>query len=228
LPDPRCDSQVLHHEGYDGRVTYLGIGELAGAGMAGSVPPPRKKMTSLATWVGVDSRGTSSMYFVSDSRITWQPGGSEWNFGKKLFASRNSADVFGYCGDVLFPVLFLGQLQSLLNSSVLFTGHENPVQRHELIVRMMQSSMNSYPAEKRATFTILHGLRERSGLKSEFHLWKTEWNNENNKWSDTNLPLPNESRLAIALGSGADVTKKWVVSWQRPLGGVSRAVFGIL
>jgi hypothetical protein len=39
-PDPRCDSQVLHHEGYDGRVTYLGIGNLfAGAGVAGFTPP---------------------------------------------------------------------------------------------------------------------------------------------------------------------------------------------
>ena len=35
-PDPRCDSQVLHHEGYDGRVTYLGIGNLfADAEVAG-------------------------------------------------------------------------------------------------------------------------------------------------------------------------------------------------
>ena len=40
------------------------------------------------------------------------------------------------------------------------------------------------------------------------------------------MDLPNESRVALALGSGAGVFVEWEKRWQRPLGRVSRAVFG--
>ena len=106
-------------------------------------------MTSLAAWVGVDGRGTSSLYFVSDSRLTWAPAGLEWSLGRKLFASKTTTDIFGYCGDVLFPSLVLGQLESLLNASVLFVGGEAPYDRHELFVRMIQKSLESYPTGNR-------------------------------------------------------------------------------
>ncbi len=114
-------------------------------------------MTSLAAWVGVDSRGISSLYFVSDSRITWDRSRTAWNFGKKLFASKTTGDVFGYCGDVLFPVIFLGQLQSLLDSSILFDGTETPLQRHKLVAKMVEDSLDTFPNEERSDFAIIHG-----------------------------------------------------------------------
>jgi hypothetical protein len=182
-------------------------------------------MTSLAAWVGVDSRGISSLYFASDSRITWNRSNTKWNRGKKLFASRATSDVFGYSGDVLFPVLFLGQLQGLLESSVLLNGAETPLQKHEFVVRMVKDSLDTYPDDERSDFVILHGSRGGCSLKSTFHVWRMSWS-KNTGWTDAEIPLPNESRLAVALGSGADHLKKWEAIWQRPLGGVSRAVFG--
>jgi len=182
-------------------------------------------VTSLAAWVGVDNRGTSSLYFASDSRITWHRSRTKWNFGKKLFASRTSSDVFGYCGDVLFPVLFLGQLQSLLDSSALFDGTETPFRRHQLVAKMVQDSLDTYPDDERSDFVILHGARRGRSLKSEFHIWQLQWS-KTDGWKDLEIRLPNESRLALALGSGADELKRWEAEWQRPLGGVSRAVFG--
>jgi hypothetical protein len=182
-------------------------------------------MTSLAAWVGVDGRGTSALYFVSDSRLTWAPAGLEWSLGRKLFASGTTSDIFGYCGDVLFPSLVLGQLESLLNSSVLSASDEAPYKRHELIVRMIQNSLESYPAARRADFSIIHGAREHAGLKSLFHLWKLDWSSQLG-WADTGVDLPNESRVALALGSGAGAFVEWEKRWQRPLGRVSRAVFG--
>jgi hypothetical protein len=182
-------------------------------------------MTSLAAWVGVDSRGISSLYFASDSRITWDRSRTAWNFGKKLFASKTTGDVFGYCGDVLFPVIFLGQLQSLLDSSILFDGTETPLQRHKLVAKMVEDSLDTYSNEERSDLVILHGARGGRSLKSEFHIWNLSWS-KTTGWTDTEIVLPNESRLALALGSGADELKKWGTIWQRPLGGVSRAVFG--
>jgi hypothetical protein len=182
-------------------------------------------MTSLAAWVGVDGRGTTSLYFVSDSRISWGPAGPEWSLGRKLFASKTTSDIFGYCGDVLFPSLVLGQLESLLNSSVLFTGNENPSDRHEVIVRMIQNSLQTYPAGRRANFSIIHGAREHVGLKSVFHMWKLDWSNHLG-WQQTKVDLPKESRVALSLGSGAGAFVEWEKRWQRPLGRVSRAVFG--
>jgi hypothetical protein len=182
-------------------------------------------MTSLAAWIAVDGRGPTALYFVSDSRITWAPAGSEWSLGRKLFASKTTSDIFGYCGDVLFPSLVLGQLESLLNSSVLFAGGESPSERHGLIVRMIQRSFESYPAGRRANFSIIHGAREHAGLKSSFHLWKLDWSNRLG-WAETTVNVPNESRVAFALGSGAEAFLDWETRWQRPLGRVSRAVFG--
>jgi hypothetical protein len=182
-------------------------------------------MTSLAAWVGVDGRGTSALYFVSDSRLTWAPAGLEWSLGRKLFASGTTSDIFGYCGDVLFPSLVLSQLESLLNSSVLSPRGVAPHERHELILGMIQNSLESYPAAKRAAFSIIHGAREYAGLKSLFHLWKLDWSTQLG-WADTRVDLPNESRVALALGSGAGAFVEWEKRWQRPLGRVSRAVFG--
>jgi hypothetical protein len=66
-------------------------------------------MTSLASWIGIDSRGQSSIYIVSDSRISWGEN-AVWNYGRKVFASRTTPEIFGYCGDVLFPSMFLSQV----------------------------------------------------------------------------------------------------------------------
>jgi hypothetical protein len=44
-------------------------------------------MTTLISWVGVDNRGAASLYFASDSRISW-PGAEIWDHGRKLFACR--------------------------------------------------------------------------------------------------------------------------------------------
>ncbi len=145
--------------------------------------------------------------------------------GRKLFASRTTSDIFGYCGDALFPSLVLGQLEGLLNSSVLFVGGEVSEDRHASVVRMIQNSFESYPISKRAAFSIVHGARDNSSLKSAFHLWRLDWS-EYAGWKDAKVTLPNESRIALALGSGAGAVKECEERWQRPLGRVSRAVFG--
>lgn len=41
-------------------------------------------MTLLASWIAVDSRKPSSIYILSDSRISWGSA-AKFDFGKKVF-----------------------------------------------------------------------------------------------------------------------------------------------
>jgi hypothetical protein len=77
-------------------------------------------MTSLAAWVAVDSRATSSFYLVSDSRISFAHGKPPFDSARKLFASSRYADLFGYCGDVDFAFSVLDRV--LLTNSQFSAG----------------------------------------------------------------------------------------------------------
>jgi hypothetical protein len=64
------------------------------------------------------------------------------------------------------------------------------------------------------------------GLK--FLAWKTEWSARTG-WTDTNLALPDESGLVIALGSGCRSFEDWNNNLKRSqIGDTSRAVFQAL
>ena len=67
-------------------------------------------MTVLIGWIGVDSRVPCSAYLMSDSRISWNDQLGAYDYGRKLFAFKNSPDILGYCGDVTFPSMVLSRL----------------------------------------------------------------------------------------------------------------------
>lgn len=182
-------------------------------------------MSSLVAWVGVDSRGPASFYLASDSRITWGSPGPAWDTGRKLFAAPTSSDVFGYCGEVLFPALFLSQLDSLATRRVLVVDAEDPAKRHETVRRIAEGSFEAYPTSIRGAFTILHAARESAGMASRFRLWRLDWSQKRG-WTDQEIDLPTESVLVLAVGSGADVVTRWDDEWRRRLGRTSRSVFG--
>ena len=50
-------------------------------------------MTSFIAWLGVDSRGPTSMYFASDSRISWDKVPGVWDCGQKVFAANAGAEI---------------------------------------------------------------------------------------------------------------------------------------
>jgi hypothetical protein len=89
-------------------------------------------MTTLFSWLSVDNRGPSSIYIVSDSRITWGSSGKRWDSGRKVFATK-SADIFGYCGEVLFPSLVLSQLGDLIDRDILWSSDCAAENRHSKI-----------------------------------------------------------------------------------------------
>jgi len=180
-------------------------------------------MTSLAAWSGYDNRGPSSFYLVSDSRISW-PGGGHWDFGRKLFAPSASADLFGYCGDVLFPSLVLSDALTLIELGLVFGKNDNALLRHEKLVTLLTELFSTYPPQSKQLFTIVHSAREDEGMKSNFFLWSLEWA-PSTDWVNTLIEIPPDSTLVMAKCSGDKSVKEYNKKWRDALGGVCRTAF---
>ncbi|MEK7723449.1 MAG: hypothetical protein AAB336_03805, partial [Acidobacteriota bacterium] len=125
-------------------------------------------MTSLISWVGTDERGNASLYLASDSRISNNQ--EKWDFGRKLFTSQKYPEIFGYCGDVLFPTQILGQIIQLIDNDILFEPKDSHLLKTEKIFERLNSGLETYPYQ--LGFEILYGTRQFSEMKSEFYLSK--------------------------------------------------------
>ncbi len=182
-------------------------------------------MTSFAAWVGVDSRGPSSFYFASDSRITWPGSASVWDSGRKVFASHVHPDIFGYAGDVLFPSIVLGQALDLADTGLLFGQAATVSERQDKLVGFVEESFDVYPPTARGPFIIAHCSRFGSGVSAQFQLRTTSWSWEGG-WKLETHPIPEHSDLALCFGSGRDAINSFVLSWKKSeAGGTSRAIF---
>jgi hypothetical protein len=182
-------------------------------------------MTSFAAWAGVDSRGMSSFYFASDSRISWGIS-AKWDAGRKLFASSTHPDIFGYCGDVLFPSLALSQVVDLVDHGLLFVVDEPASNKFQRLCNLIAESFELYPICARRAFTIAYCSRIGVDIDSKFELYTLSWSTEE-AWKQEAHSLPSQSQLVLSLGSGKESIKISNLEWQKtPVKGTSRAVFG--
>jgi hypothetical protein len=181
-------------------------------------------MTSLLSWVAVDSHGPTSLYMCSDSRISW-PNGSGWNNGRKVFATRSAGEVFGYCGDVVFPSLFLAQVVEMIDAG-LVSSSADPATWSEKVACLAHRAFVSYPASQRNPFTIVHCFRRGTNMSARFFAFEYRWNDLG--WSLSSLKIPaDRSDIVTVLGSGASFIEKWHDRWGKTKQGrTSRAVFG--
>jgi len=101
-------------------------------------------MTLLVSWLAVDSRRPSTVYIAADSRISWNES-VKFGYGKKVFAFRNSPDILGYCGDVLFPLIVLSQLVELADAGSLFGDSCNCDAKFEAVREYLELSLSRYP-----------------------------------------------------------------------------------
>lgn len=179
-------------------------------------------MTSLVAWAGVDSRGTTSVYVASDSRISWGTDG--WNSGRKVFASRSHPEIFGYCGDVVFPSLFLAQAIDLIDAGLLSTA-DDPDQVAGRVSSLAQNAFATYPQDQRNPFVIIHCFRRLENMRARFYAYSYEWSGSS--WRCSSLTIPSRSDVIGVWGSGSDAVKKWHELWSgTKQGRTSRAVFG--
>lgn len=157
-------------------------------------------MTLIAAWVGVDCKKdgnkVSSIYFASDSRFSW---GTSYHYdeGMKVFCSLKYPYLFGYCGDVLFPLHTLERIIYKIDSDLLFAPDaERFDDKLKIIKDEIESSLLHYPPLSQ-DFSIICAYRE---SYYDFHLGKI-WN-RGKQINCIELPLPNKSDIVFCGGTG--------------------------
>jgi hypothetical protein len=182
-------------------------------------------MTSLAAWIGVDSRGPSSAYIASDSRLTW-PGNLKWESGRKIFSCHTSPDLFGYCGDAVFPCHALSSVIQMIDGGSVFGRDDTAAEKFDRVSALLKSSFSTYPTEIGMAFTIVHWSRTGAGSRSTFELRTLTWDIVNG-WQVKQFALPARSALILSVGSGHATITTMNHAWEKTaVGGTSRAVFG--
>lgn len=170
-------------------------------------------MTSLMAWVGIDSRGPSSVYLASDSRISWDSN-SVWDNARKLFASSKHPEVLSYCGDVLFPSQVLGQLTDMIDMGLLLDLDDDPSLKWIKLTQIIKDSLANYPKRIASAFTIAYCTRQFEGMDATFHMFKIRWSPRAGWTSFPELSMPQVSGLIDSFGSGAKSIAKWNSYWQ--------------
>lgn len=183
-------------------------------------------MTLLASWIGVDSRKPSSIYIVSDSRISWGKI-AKFDFGKKVFGCKNYPDIFGYCGDSLFPSIVLGQIVDVADQGLLFDENWTCEQKSQAVIDQLIQSFKNYPSKvngiTRDSLEIIHCSRD---FNNNFYSKKIRWTKLDNKWTVENVEFKDHSDKLFIAGSGKkEFLEKYDEYWKSSNQKTSRALF---
>lgn len=182
-------------------------------------------MTLLVSWIGIDTHGPSSVYIAADSRLSWGRA-TLYDYGRKVFACRNSPDIFGYCGDVLFPSMVLGQIIEMAEMGLLFGPNASAIERSEAVLQKLTSQFAAYPAEVSGmaanSLEILHAGRCFNGTFScSLICWA-----RSTGWTREEMQMPPHSDVLFERGSvAADFKKRFNNYKLGPNGRTSRSVF---
>lgn len=166
-------------------------------------------MTLIISWIGVDDKkegkSISSIYIASDSRYSW--GNVEkYDYGVKVFGASKHPEIFGFCGDVLFPSTILGQLIPQIDNGLFLADKDSCDTKNKKITDYIKTSLNSYPKGfLNGSFTILHGTRK----DKTFKLFKTSFSPDTG-FNNEEINLPKISTKIYSGGSGkAEFNTNW-------------------
>ncbi|QNA42676.1 hypothetical protein [Lacibacter sediminis] len=170
-------------------------------------------MTLIISWIGVDDKKDgkeiSSIYISSDSRYTWRNLG-KYDYGVKVFGSTKFPEIFGFCGDVLFPSTILGQIIPQIDNGILFENSDNAETKSNKIFSYLKTSFESYPKNFIGEgFTILHGTR----FEKSFKLFKTYLGSDK-QLHKKEIPLGNISTKVFSGGYGASEFDENWLQWE--------------
>lgn len=160
-------------------------------------------MTMLASWVGIDTHGPASAYIISDSRISWNEQ-ENFDHGKKVFASKNYPELFGYAGDVLFPSIVIQQIIEMIDSDVIFNRNTPCHEKNKIVFDKISYELNKYPLQRSAkSFQIIHITRDTIVTKEKYPQFRAYTLCYNCiKWERNEISIPTESDILCVLGSG--------------------------
>jgi hypothetical protein len=169
-------------------------------------------MTLIISWIGVDDKkdgkSIASIYIASDSRYTWG-NVDKYDYGIKVFGSTRYPEIFGFCGDVLFPSTVLGQLIPQIDNGLMLNDNDDGKTKNKKIFDYIGTSLESYPkAFLGGTFTLLHGSR----IGKVFKLYKISFKEKS--LHNEEISLPNISTKVYSGGSGAkEFDENWL-NWK--------------
>ena len=98
-------------------------------------------MSTVVAWAAKDTNGITSMYFISESRISWGEN-AIWDHGQKVF-SLNRCGIIAYCGDVLYPTQTISQIKDLIDKEILFKISDTNNQKISIIRKYLQNSLQN-------------------------------------------------------------------------------------
>ena len=182
-------------------------------------------MTLLVSWIGVDQRGPASLYLMSDSRISWK-GSTQletWDFGKKVFPFRNSPDIIGYCGDVLFATMAISHIVELADSGFLFDNIFDAGKKFKRLRYKVIELFTSYPERYLSkSISILFGSRVNP---RKFVCYELSWSADEG-WKDNSISYSQYSDKLFVLGSGArEFNEKYKIYQESSIKRTSRLIF---
>lgn len=166
-------------------------------------------MTLIASFIGIDSKypkpKPASIYILSDSRISWRDS-ANFDYGRKVFGCKNSPDIFGYCGDVLFPSIVLNQIVEIADQGLLFLSDDTCQQKFWKVLSKLKESFANYPSEVEGittdTIKIIHASRDNN---QNFFCRTMTWTKSTRDWSTSNdVEFSDHSDKLFVLGSGKD------------------------
>lgn len=188
-------------------------------------------MTLLVAWAGADckKRGsrTSSLYFATDSRISWNKNNG-YDGQQKVFGSSISPDIFAFCGDVTFCGNHINTLVNCINHElILLNGNDIDIKVNN-VQKYFNDAFQNYPKNiLSGKSTILYGTR----INMDFFLYKAEFDKMSSQIIFQRIPIPNKSILLHEDGSGKnEFHENWIKenSEKRNASGTSRSVYHCL
>lgn len=101
-------------------------------------------MSTVVSWATKDTNGLASIYFISESRITWKNSNEKWDYGQKVFSLRHGG-IIAYAGEVLFPIQIISQLIHLIDKEILFKDNDQNSKKIHIIETYIRDAFQSYP-----------------------------------------------------------------------------------
>ncbi len=187
-------------------------------------------MTSLIAWAGMDPHGQTSLYFATDSRISWSVAPPYWDFGRKVFACRFEPDIFAFTGEGLFSVTVISRLCSLIDDGLVSSATRSSLTtRCQWVSDIIREAFRAHPPNHIKPFVIFYGtrigtgtqpnslLRQKAKTKAEFDPFLGSWFGcqtvswDGSQFASDYVTAPyGQSQHLAADGTG----KKWVEEHQ--------------
>ena len=185
-------------------------------------------MTTLLSWAvhrAGDHKAPSSVYFASDSRITWSKNTSYWDGARKIFTCRMEPHMFGYCGDVVFPSLVLAQIVSVIDNGLLFEDGTDVEEMHAAVYEALKKSFELRRNVPNNDFWVLHALRRGEEEERSFSVQRIYYSAKQKEWETAQIPIPPKTGVIALLGSGTALAKKHIDCWVKSDVGARSSAF---